>query len=149
GRDERVSWGSCYDGVLRIASGLRAMGIAQGDRVAVMMPNRPEFLLAHFGAICAGAAPVPVNAAQRGETLAYLLKDCGARAIVIEDSLLPQYAETGADLIEIVRGEPAGRSRSIAFGDLLEGKPEPVDAEGGTSFGVLYTSGTTGPPKGV
>jgi acyl-CoA synthetase (AMP-forming)/AMP-acid ligase II len=147
-RDQRIAWGGFYDDILRVARGLRDAGVEQGDRVAVMMPNRPEFLLAHFGAICAGAAPVPVNTAQRGETLAYLLKDCGARAIVVEDSLWPQYEETGAGLIEIVRGEPQARSKAIAFGDLLQGKPEPVDAEGGTSFGVLYTSGTTGPPKG-
>jgi crotonobetaine/carnitine-CoA ligase len=153
-RDRRITWGDFYDDILRVAGGLRDAGIEQGDRVAVMMPNRPEFLLAHFGAICAGAAPVPVNTAQRGETLAYLLKDCGARAIVVDDSLLAQYAETGADLIEIVHGEPQGRSNAIAFDDVLSGKPEPVDAQiegsqGGTSFGVLYTSGTTGPPKGV
>jgi len=148
-RDQRMTWGRFYDDVLRVARGLRDAGVEQGDRVAVMMPNRPEFLLAHFGAICAGAAPVPVNTAQRGETLAYLLKDCGARAIMIEDSLLPQYDETGTGLIEIVRGELQGGSKAISFDDILQGKAEPVEAEGGTSFGVLYTSGTTGPPKGV
>jgi len=146
-RDERMSWGDFYAGVLRIASGLRALGVEQGDRVAVMMPNRPEFLLAHFGAICAGAAPVPINTAQRGDTLAYLLKDCGARAIVIDESLRAQYAETGAGLLEIVRGEPAGGA--TRFEDVLATPAAAVDAEGGTSFGVLYTSGTTGPPKGV
>ena len=147
-REERMSWGAFYDGVLRIASGLRTLGVEQGDRVAVMMPNRPEFLLAHFGAICAGAAPVPVNTAQRGETLSYLLKDCGARAIVVDESLRAQYAETGTGLLEIVRGEPENSS-ATRFEDLLATPPTPVDAEGGTSFGVLYTSGTTGPPKGV
>ena len=147
-RDEGMSWGDFYDGALRIACGLRALGVAQGDRVAVMMPNRPEFLLAHFGAICAGAAPVPVNTAQRGDTLAYLLKDCGARAIVIDESLRAQYAETGAGLLEVVRGEPENGT-ATSFEDLLATPPTPVEAEGGTSFGVLYTSGTTGPPKGV
>ncbi|TMK81029.1 MAG: acyl--CoA ligase, partial [Actinobacteria bacterium] len=145
-RDERISWGAFYDGVLRIASGLRALGVEQGDRVAVMMPNRPEFLLAHFGAICAGAAPVPVNTAQRGDTLSYLLKDCGARAIVIDDSLRAQYAETGAGLLEIVRGDAKD---ATTFEKLLSTPPVEIETEGGTSFGVLYTSGTTGPPKGV
>jgi crotonobetaine/carnitine-CoA ligase len=148
-RDARITWGDFYADIMRVARGLRDSGVAPGDRVAVMMPNRPEFLLAHFGAICAGAAPVPVNTAQQGETLAYLLKDCGARAIVLDDALWPQYEQVRAGMIEVVRGDPPAGSGAIALSDILAGSSEPIEAEGGTSFGVLYTSGTTGPPKGV
>ncbi|MGZ4211199.1 MAG: AMP-binding protein, partial [Actinomycetota bacterium] len=148
-RDARITWGDFYADVCRVARGLRDAGVTTGDRVAIMMPNRPEFLLAHFGAICAGAAPVPINTAQRGDTLAYLLKDCGARAIVIDESLWPQYADAPAGMLEFVRGEPPSGTGATKLDDVLAGDPAPVDAEGGTSFGVLYTSGTTGPPKGV
>jgi crotonobetaine/carnitine-CoA ligase len=148
-RDERITWGDFYEGIVRVASGLQDAGIRPGDRVAIMLPNRPEFLLAHFGAICAGASPVPINTAQRGNTLAFLLRDCGARAIVVDESLWPQVAETDLHLIAIVRGEPADPG-ALRLGDFLNAPAGSLEVgDAGTSFGVLYTSGTTGPPKGV
>lgn len=151
-RDVRMRWGDFYLNVLRVARGLRDAGVRGGDRVAVMLPNCPEFLFAHFGAVTAGAAPVPINTAQRGDTLAYLLRDSGVRSIVVDDSLWPQYepVRAGLGLVEIVRGEPS-IPEAIALADVLAGpaeEPPPDEAPGGT-FGVLYTSGTTGPPKGV
>jgi carnitine-CoA ligase len=151
-RDVRVSWGEFYADVLRVANGMRSAGLVPGDRVAVMLPNSPQFLYAHFGAIVAGLSPVPVNTAQRGETLAFLLRDSGVRGIVIDEVLWPQYEpvrpETG--LVEFVRGRPVA-PRAIALADVLAGsatEPAPSEEQAGT-FGVLYTSGTTGPPKGV
>ena len=146
----RETWGSFYANALRVANGYRDAGLRGGDRVAVMLPNCPEFLYAHFGAMCAGLSPVPVNTSQRGETLAFLLRDSGAKAIVIDAPLRSQYE--GAGLVEIVRGDPgAGGSKAIALSDVLTGPAdEPALDEGeGSTFGVLYTSGTTGPPKGV
>ena len=145
----RETWGDFRANALRIARGYREAGLKPGDRVAVMLPNCPEFLYAHFGAICAGLAPVPVNTAQRGETLAFLLKDSGAQGLVIDESLRSQWDGEGP--IEFVRGEPARGSKSMRLSEVLEGpveEPPEDDAEGST-FGVLYTSGTTGPPKGV
>ncbi|MEX2557191.1 MAG: AMP-binding protein [Actinomycetota bacterium] len=145
----RETWGSFYANVLRVAGGYRDAGLRTGDRVAVMLPNCPEFLYAHFGAICAGLAPVPVNTAQRGETLAFLLRDSGARGIVIDAALQPQYEGDG--LVEIVRGAPVAGSGGITLSDVLAGPARelPYEEAEGSTFGVLYTSGTTGPPKGV
>src|SRR5919109_1428271 len=101
-----MAWGEFYANVLRVARAYRDAGVRPGDRVAVMLPNCPEFLYAHFGAVCAGLSPVPVNTAQRGETLAFLLRDSGANAIVIDDALWPQYEPVRGDgtRVEIVRG---------------------------------------------
>jgi crotonobetaine/carnitine-CoA ligase len=153
-RDVRVAWGEFYANVLRVANGFRSAGIAPGERVAVMLPNSPEFLYAHFGAIVAGLSPVPVNTAQRGETLAFLLRDSGVRGIVIDDALWEQYEAVREDvggMVEVVRGEPpASASRAVALRDVLAGPAvEPAASEEAGTFGVLYTSGTTGPPKGV
>ncbi len=148
----RMAWGEFYANVLRVARGYRDAGVRPGERVAVMLPNCPEFLYAHFGAVCAGLSPVPVNTAQRGETLAFLLRDSDARAIVIDDVLWAQYEGVRGDgeRVEIVRGNPSSRD-ALALTDVLAGpaeEPRTEEGAGGT-FGVLYTSGTTGPPKGV
>jgi carnitine-CoA ligase len=149
----RATWGEFYADVLRVAHAYRRAGLHPGERVAVMLPNCPEFLAAHFGAIVAGLSPVPVNVAQRGETLAFLLRDSGARGIVIDARFWEQYEPMRSDLglVELVRGAPAAVT-AIALTDVLSG-PAPAsfddDGDAAGTFGVLYTSGTTGPPKGV
>jgi crotonobetaine/carnitine-CoA ligase len=147
----RETWDSFHANVLRVARGYREAGLRAGERVAVMLPNCPEFLYAHFGAICAGLAPVPVNTAQRGETLAFLLRDSGARGIVIDATLRSHYE--GGGLVEIVRGSPATGTApgAIALSEILSGPADemPLEESEAATFGVLYTSGTTGPPKGV
>jgi carnitine-CoA ligase len=150
----RIAWGDFYADALRLARGFREAGLRPGERVAIMLPNSPEFLYAHFGAICAGLAPVPVNTAQRGETLAYLLRDSAVKGIVIDAPLWGQYAPVrdGLGIVELVRGTPSAEARAaVSLGDVLAGPAEepPVSEEAAGTFGVLYTSGTTGPPKGV
>src|SRR4051812_19518196 len=76
------------EGAARRGAALKAAGVEQGDRVAVMCSNRAEFLETVLGCGWIGAASVPVNGASMGPQIEYLLADSGARLLVIEESLL-------------------------------------------------------------
>jgi crotonobetaine/carnitine-CoA ligase len=134
--DQDVTWAEFADSMWRAANRLRTVGVEPGDRVALMLPNSPEFLFAYFGALAAGAATVPVNTAQRGAALEHIVRDSGSVAIVVDESLR-RFVVDGPTVVDrptLCDGEPAEFSL-------------PPDARSG--LGILYTSGTTGPPKGV
>ena len=142
----------------RVASGLAEAGIKRGDRVAALLHNRPEFPLLWFALAKLGAILVPLNTALKGELLRYELDDCQAHSLVIEPSLLPMYEPVRGSL-EMTREwvtEGAGTSTDLPNGmlpwsSLRSTLPPPsVDAPGpGDPAAILYTSGTTGPPKGA
>jgi carnitine-CoA ligase len=131
-----VTWAELADSMWRTANRLRAAGVKPGDRVAVMLPNCPEFLFAYFGALAAGAATVPVNTAQRGAALEHILRDSGSVAIIVDEPLRHLVGDelTVVERATLCQAEPTEVSL-------------PPDARSG--LGILYTSGTTGPPKGV
>jgi long-chain acyl-CoA synthetase len=141
-------------GAREIAAGLIAHGIAPGDRVAILGNTRPEWTLADFGAICAGATVVPVYHTNSPEECAYVLAHSEARLLICEDAGQRDKVESvRAQLpalervftMEQTAGSPslddlraAGRSRELPRIELA-----PDDAAT-----IVYTSGTTGPPKG-
>jgi len=148
-----------YRAVLSLAarSGarLRASRVQPGDRVAVMSENRLELLEVILGCAWAGAIAVPINTAARGPQLEHILGNCGARLLVVEEALTASLESLGP------RGGPervwvlddrapaavAGRPASAP-----PPAPDPVPAEEvrpGDVAAILYTSGTTGPSKGV
>ena len=90
--DEPVSYEQLADRAARFAAGLQALGIGQGDRVAVMMPTRPEFLYAWFGILGAGAIEVPIHDAARGPGIAYILETTGVRALVVDEEHVEHVA---------------------------------------------------------
>ncbi|MEZ2406145.1 AMP-binding protein [Bosea sp. RCC_152_1] len=130
------------------AAHLRAHGIVAGDRVAVMMRNSIATIAVVFGLARAGVAWVPVNAQQRGEGLRYLLTHSQPRLVVADAELAPQIAEAmgqGAEL-PLLTHSPSGELDAILSGRELFSEPAPSpDAV----FAIMYTSGTTGRPKGV
>jgi carnitine-CoA ligase len=142
----------------RVAAGLASSGLRRGDRVAALLFNRPEFPLLWFGAAKAGVVLVPLNTALKGELLRYELEDSGAQGLVLDPRLGAPFAEVRGG-VPIPRvwwtpsPEPAGSSHSedhpwedleSAQGPAPDVNPAPSDAAA-----VLYTSGTTGPPKGA
>jgi crotonobetaine/carnitine-CoA ligase len=141
---------------LRLAAALAAGGIGPGDRVALMMRNVPEFLVAWFGILRAGAIEVPVHSAYRGPLLEHILRESGARALVCDGEFLDRLGAIDAPALEqlIVRGpapDVADLPPSATFEQALAFAPlqsSPPIAPGDVSC-ILYTSGTTGPSKGA
>jgi len=134
----------------RAAHGLRALGVEAGDRVALFLPNIPEFAVAYLAAQKLGAVAVSVNALLRTDELRYLLGDSGAGVVFTTAELAPLRGELPA-LREIVVCEgdaPGGRT----LDDLCAGQPDRFRAremERDDPAAILYTSGTTGKQKGA
>ncbi len=155
-KDTSVRWSEVLSNIQRAANGWLELGVKPGDHVALMLGNCPEFIWAYFGLLFIGAGPVPVNTAQRGATLRHILGDSGVVAIIVGDELRDALQAVRADCPELrlavaVGGGPGS---GIDWGiERLMGAPdtEPTAdvSEAVSGAAMLYTSGTTGPPKGV
>ena len=145
--------------VHRLASALRQVGIAPGDRVAYLVPNIPAMLEGHFGVPLAGAILVAINTRLSADEIVYILNHSGARALVIDTEFAPGLVpvldqlprlETIINVEDVSEGARLGDIEYEAF--LAAGSPEPVDwplMDEDDTIAIDYTSGTTGRPKGV
>jgi long-chain acyl-CoA synthetase len=131
----------------RMSALLASLGVEPGDRVGLMLPNIPSFPIAFYGALAAGAVVVPMNPLLKEREVAYYLGDSGARALVTFDMFAGEAAkgaaDTGAEMIS---------SATVDLADKLSGlavAPEPSGRGGTDDAVILYTSGTTGRPKGA
>jgi long-chain acyl-CoA synthetase len=136
-----------------VAAALADRGIGAGDPIGLQLPNVPEFLVAYFGILKAGAVVVPMNPLLKAPEIAFHLGDCAARGIFTFGAFAAEAVtgatEAGAKEIFVVGDAPAG---TTAFADLLTPQPplrplagrEPQD-----TAAIVYTSGTTGRPKGA
>lgn len=155
-KDEEFSWREVLSLVQRTANGLIELGVKPGERVAILMGNRPEFLWTHLGIMMIGALSVPVNISQRGPTLRHILADSDATTVVLENDLRdPVLAiREGCPSLRaaVVLDGPPGGGIDMSFDRLLDApdrEPEVSIESPPPITGMLYTSGTTGPPKGV
>lgn len=147
---ERVhaTWGAFAARTAAAAGGLSgALGLAPGDRVAIVMRNRPEYLEALFAIWHAGLVAVPVNARLHRDEIAYILEDSGARVVVTDD-------EHAADVEPLVDAVEALQAAVLAPGRqwdrLAAATPAAlVDRQPDDAAWLFYTSGTTGRPKGA
>src|SRR3954449_2879820 len=116
---EPLSYEELADRAGRFATGLQELGIQPGDRVAVMIPTRAEFLYAWFGILGAGAIEVPIHDAARGPGIAYILETTGARALIVDQEHV-EHVEGHIDSVErvIVRGS-AGSLEALDFAELM------------------------------
>jgi acyl-CoA synthetase (AMP-forming)/AMP-acid ligase II len=140
-----VTYGELVRDALQVAAGLRALGVAPGDRVALALSNSPEAVACIYGTWFAGAVAVLLNAQARGHEIGTWTRHAEARVLVLD----AEYR--GRD--EVTAGLSAQGVAVVAPGALTEQSDEQSDqaaAVAATDLAILlYTSGTTGAPKGV
>ncbi len=166
GKYHPISHREIAERVRRVAFGLRASGVARGDRVAILSENRPEWAIADYACLTSGLTDVPIYPTLPSEQIAYILKDAGAVAVFV--STAAQAAK-----ISEIRGTVPALVSVISFddvGDLADMTLVALEAKGVSAetpdaiaryreeagqvkpddiATLIYTSGTTGPPKGV
>src|SRR5436190_12876723 len=144
--DAVVSYGALDDASARVADLLRARGIERGDRVGVMLPNVPQFAFVYYGVLRAGGVVVPMNVLLKQREVAFYLSDPEAKLVFAWEGFA-QDAEAGAKDAgaECILVSPGSFEQM-----LVEAVPRPAvaDAEESDTAVILYTSGTTGTPKG-
>lgn len=144
------TFGQLEDRGRRLAHWLRDHGVSAGDRVAVMLPNSVEFFEVAHAAALLRALLVPVNWHLKGSEVAWLLTDSGARAVVSERRLWADIDDGSLSQLEcavLLRGDAGGHDD---FEDAIgAASAEPITGGWSTTQCMLYTSATTGRPKGV
>jgi 2-aminobenzoate-CoA ligase len=137
----------------KLASALTELGVEPLDRVAIRFSNIPEAVISNFGILKTGALPVTLHPRWSKKEVLHVLNDSGAKLLITEKDLLKEVNEVKSELKYlqnvIVVGDGEGY---LSFGELIKKgsrKFEPVEVPKDSPGVLLYTSGTTGPPKGV
>lgn len=147
---------SAIDGASdRLAGGLRELGIRRGDRVALLLDNSIDMVVGIFGVLKAGAVFIPLNPTTKADKLAYILNDCGVRAMIASGALAPVAgaAAAAAPTLGISIWADGGHGlEGASLADILaRDRPGPADPGliDADLAAIIYTSGSTGRPKGV
>lgn len=147
--DQELNYAELADATSRFAGGLKALGVQPGDRVAVHLPNLPQFVVSIWGILKAGAVPTPMNPQLKSREIAYQLKDSGAKIIIGLMPLLGEIESAAHQVPGVQIVTVGGESPYKRFRDLLKAAPHVVDRKDEEIALQPYTSGTTGNPKGV
>src|SRR3954454_2657701 len=145
--DSVVNYAVLNEGATRIAGLLKEKGLRPGDRVGIMLPNVPYFGVVYYGVLRAGGVVVPMNVLLKGREVEFYLSDSGAKHLFAWHDF-GEAAEAGAEAAgaEAVLVKP-GEVEQLVMGAPRAEEDEP--REGSDTAVILYTSGTTGTPKGA
>ena len=146
--DAELTWQQLHGLAAKAAGALRAAGLEPGDRVSLILPNVPAFPVLFYGTLLAGGIVVPMNPLLKAQEIEYFYTDAGAKFSFVWGDFADEArgGAEGTDTRVIVSG-PVGPSEE----DLPAGEPiaTPVERDGNDTAVILYTSGTTGRPKGA
>ncbi len=158
--DDAVSytWGELRRRADALAGGLARLGVGHGDNVALMLSNRPEFVLADLGVLTAAATPFSIYQTLSSEQIEYVVGDARARLAIVERAFLETFHKAWQnlpDLEHVIVIDGDGEEGTLRL-DEVEGSDPGFDVEASVAriepndlITLIYTSGTTGPPKGV
>ena len=157
-----ISYAQALETVRKVSAGLAARGVRRGDRVAILSQNRPEWAMADYACLCSGVIVVPVYPTLTAAQLAYILGDSEARLVFVSDTEQAEKVREAAKELPscpaIVTFEPTDVVDTVPWDlfvqeeltkDAETFRAEALQAQPGDVATVLYTSGTTGQPKGV
>ncbi|MBI3737143.1 long-chain fatty acid--CoA ligase [Candidatus Sumerlaeota bacterium] len=152
-KGKQISYGHLADEARRVGAAIRLLGVGPGDAVGIMLPNVPQFAAALFGALMNGCRVVPMNVLLRAPEIKYLVEDSDIRLIFAWEGFLPQVTAGVRELENppeiIVLGKSGGEH--LTYHEVV--KPadgfDPHITHAETPVMTLYTSGTTGKPKGA
>ncbi|MGY1803439.1 long-chain fatty acid--CoA ligase [Blastococcus sp. SYSU D00922] len=144
--DATLTYGQFRDASLAVAGALEARGVQPGDRVGMVLPNVLSFPVVFYGALLAGAAVVPMNPLLKAREVEYYLRDSGARVVVAlsgsDAAVVEAAGGVGIDAVSVGPALP----EELMDGEPVDGAVERADDDLAV---ILYTSGTTGQPKGA
>ena len=156
--DERLTWRDLARRVYRLANALDALGLRKGDKLALVLPNSLEVLDIYLAAARMGFVLVPLSPLLRAPVLSSLLRDSDTAAVIVGDSLISELDTVRAELttvrpngfIKVGSGSAPGyRDYHEMIGVASADEPPPVDLADEDLFNIIYSSGTTGLPKGI
>ena len=153
-KDQRITYRQLDDQVNRFATALAELGVVKGDKVCLLLPNSPEFVIAFFGALKAGATPSAMNPAYKEREIAYQYKESEAMFLVTRQDFYPMVQAASKEMpIKAIVSSQAPLEGTRHFQTLLEkhpAKPPRPQIDALEDLAALpFTSGTTGYPKGV
>ena len=156
-REENFTYQQVEEISNRVANGLQKLGIVKGDKIAMLMDNSQEFVFSAFGILKCGAVEVPINTAHKKQLLQYQLNQSDSKMIIVGHEYAQEVKEIFPMLekvehiiivgnLDLFKGYPVS-----TFNDLLtfEDKFSPVELHYSDMQSIMFTSGTTGPSKGV
>jgi long-chain acyl-CoA synthetase len=153
-KGQRITYGDLYEQTCRLSAALsRCFQLKRSDRVAIFLPNIPEFITCYYAVEKLGAIAVALNVMLKRDEVECIVRDCSPRVLITVSQFLDQVPEGIAILDGIVVAGETNRPGCMKFSDLLSERPTEgapaVRVENEDGAAILYTSGTTGQAKGV